>query len=117
MYYTASNWYGFTYNSDYGNVRGFEISLFKRPTNYISGTMNYTYQLARGKSSSYYEGYYNAWAENIQPVVEWPLEWDQPHTFNLNVDLRVPENDNLWGLSFLNDTGINFFYTYVSGMP
>ena len=117
VYYTASNWYGYTYNSDYGNVRGFEISLFKRPTNYISGTMNYTYQLARGKSSSYYEGYYNAWAENIQPTVEWPLDWDQPHTFNLNLDLRVPENDNLWGLSFLNNTGLNFFYTYGSGMP
>ena len=117
VYYTASNWYGFMYNSDYGNVRGFEISLNKRPTHYFSGTLNYTYQLARGKSSSYYSGYYNAWAENIEPTVEWALDWDQPHTFNFNLDFRIPDNDNLWGLSFLNNTGVNVFFTYGSGMP
>lgn len=117
VYYTASNWYGLTYNSDYGNVRGFEISLLKRPVRYLSGTLNYTYQLARGKSSSYYEGYYNAWADNIQPTTEWPLDWDQPHTFNVNLDFRVPDNDNLLGLSFLENTGVNVFFTYGSGMP
>ncbi|UCE20268.1 MAG: TonB-dependent receptor [Gemmatimonadota bacterium] len=117
VFYTADNWYGLTINTDYGNVRGFEISLVKRPTYYVSGTVNYTYQLARGKSSGFFQGYLIAWAENIEPTVEWPLDWDQPHTFNLNLDLRIPENDDFLGLSFLNNTGINLFFTYGSGLP
>ena len=84
IYWTVSDWYTTYYNRDYGNVRGFEIVLVRRPGKLLYGEMNYTYSIAKGKSSSVGQGYLTEWSGNIVPTFESYLAWDQTHTFNLN---------------------------------
>ena len=87
IYWTVSDWYTTYFNSDYGNVRGFELILLKRPPGLFFGELNYTYSVAKGKSSSVGQGYNTAWSGNIIPTFESYLYWDQRHTFNANVNL------------------------------
>ena len=87
IYWTVSDWYTTYYNRDYGNVRGFELILLRRPPGLFFGELNYTYLVAKGKSSSVGQGYITEWSGNIVPTFESYLEWDQRHTFNANVNL------------------------------
>ena len=87
IYWTVSDWYTTYYNRDYGNVRGFELILLKRPPGFFFGELNYTYLVAKGKSSSVGQGYITEWSGNIVPTFESYLAWDQRHTFNANVNL------------------------------
>ncbi len=87
IYWTVSDWYTTYYNRDFGNVRGFELILLRRPPGLFFGELNYTYSVAKGKSSSVGQGYITEWSGNIVPTFESYLEWDQRHTFNANVSL------------------------------
>ncbi len=87
IYWTVSDWYTTYYNRDYGNVRGFELIFIKRPPGLLYGELNYTYSVAKGKSSSVGQGYLTEWSGNIVPTFETYLEWDQRHTINANVNL------------------------------
>jgi len=84
IYWTVSDWYTTYYNRDYGNVRGFEIVLTRRPGKLFYGELNYTYSIAKGKSSSVGQGYLTEWSGNIVPTFESYLSWDQTHTLNFN---------------------------------
>jgi len=118
VYYTAANYYTIYQNLDYGNVRGFEIQLYKRMNRFLGGTINYTYSIAKGKSSSYRQNYDLTWANSIIPTEENFLDWDQRHTLNANINLRVPHNQKLlFGKSWLDDVGVNFVFRYGSGLP
>ncbi len=119
IYYTVRDWYGFYYNADYGNVRGFEFEFLRRPERiaflYLSGRFNYTYQVAKNKSSTVGQGYSTEWAGNVLPRFESYTDWDQRHTINANLDLRIPRDQNLFGTPILNDLGVNFLWYYGSG--
>jgi len=99
IYWTVSDWYTTYYNRDYGNVRGFEIVLIRRPPGLFYGELNYTYSVAKGKSSSVGQGYNTEWSGDIVPTFESYLEWDQRHTFNANINLSYKD--------FLAATAIN----------
>ncbi|MBL7074431.1 TonB-dependent receptor [candidate division KSB1 bacterium] len=119
-YYSIADWYGLYINEDYGNIRGFEINLVRRryPGDYFSGSANYTYMVAKGKSSSDRLNYDTVWAEDIVPTTENYLDWDQRHTVNTNLEFRVPRNRKLlFGTSVLDDAGMNVIFRYGSGMP
>ena len=77
-------------NLDYGNAKGLNVTLTKRMSNYFSGSIDYTYQVAEGNSSSPIQVYTDARnsAENEKKVV--PLSWDQPHTLRINFNLITP---------------------------
>ncbi len=119
MYYTFSDYYTRFVNVDYGNVRGFELEFYKRrsATGFISGSVNYTYSVAKGKSSSYRQNYNLTWAGDIIPTTESYLDWDERHAIKANFDVRVPRKRNLLGISLLNDAGINTIVRYGSGKP
>lgn len=95
-------------NRDYGNVRGFILSLEKRYSDYYSVRADYTFQVAEGNASDPLSVFYNNQAsppiETNKKVV--PLNWDQRSTFNLS--LNVGEQSN-WM------TGVIF--NYGSGLP
>lgn len=114
VFYDPRNWYGLYYNIDYGNVRGFELSLDKRGT-WLSGSVNYTYSVAKGKSSSPYQNYITVWAGDIIPTTEQYLDWDQRHMVNGNVMFRIPRGAKQYGL--LQDSGVNIIGQYGSGRP
>ncbi len=114
VFYDPRNWYGLYYNIDYGNVRGFELSLDKRGT-WLSGSINYTYSVAKGKSSSPYQNYITVWAGDIIPTTEQYLDWDQRHMVNGNVMFRIPRGAKEY--SWLQDSGVNIIGQYGSGRP
>lgn len=116
-FYNAANWAGFYTNLDYGNTRGFELQLYKRYSRYWSGTFNYTYSIAKGKSSSPTQNYSYAWSGDVVPTEENFLDWDQRHTINANLNFRVPYDENLFGTTAFNDIGLNMVFKYGSGLP
>lgn len=120
VYYTATDWYGLYVNTDYGNIRGMEISLTKRMSSFVGGSANYTYSVAKGKSSTTRSGYEAAYYEQKAKTTENYLDWDQRHAANINLQLYCPKGTNL-GYSFLSkplaSTSATFIFSYGSGYP
>lgn len=117
VFYSASNWYGFYDNTDYGNVRGLEITLIRPRVSYLSGTLTYTYSFARGKNSSPTADYITIWEGNNVPTTETFLDWDQRHTVSANIDLRTLDKQTFFGVPYTENLGFNFIVSYGSGMP
>lgn len=90
VYWTVSDWYSTYENRDYGNVRGAELILSVRPPNIIYGDISYTYSIAKGKSSSYGQGYITTWAGGVIPTFESFLDWDQRHTLSAIINFALP---------------------------
>ena len=104
--YTGSDTYGRYENKDFGNVRGITAAIVMRvPEAGIRGSLNYTYQSARGNGSDPRQAFYDAQGNNEASRVLVPLDWDQRH--NLNVDLSI--NQAPWRGSVVA--------RYLSGYP
>jgi outer membrane receptor protein involved in Fe transport len=109
-------------NEDYGSVKGVDITLEKIARGNFSGALVYSYMIAKGNSSSAFEGYYEYIAnttDTVKPIKEYPLAFDQRHTATLSLDYRVHRN---WKGEFLGATlpgawGINAAAHYGSGLP
>ena len=105
-------------NADYGNIKGLELALEKRMGKYWGGSLNYTFSVAKGRSSSYTGGagtFTSAKRMNI-------LDYDQTHTANLNLSFMIPENSKLgtvsvWKFNPLANWRANFNIEYGSGLP
>lgn len=118
-YFTAVDSYDLFINGDYGNIRGAEFNLMRRPANFISFSTNYTYAIAKGKSSSAGQNYSYAWAGWIIPKRESFLDWDQRHMVNANFDFRIPKGEGpVWGgIHHLQGLGLSMQWSYGSGFP
>jgi len=103
-------------NLDYASARGFEITLNKTFTHHISGSFNYSYQIAKGRSASPFAAVYQP---QFQLPRETRLDWDQNHTVNLFLSYRVGprEEFELFGLPFINNWGFSLTWNYGSGFP
>jgi len=105
-------------NADYGNIKGLELAFEKRMGKYWGGSLNYTFSVAKGRSSSYTDGagtFSSAKRMNI-------LDFDQTHTANLNLSFVVPENSKLgsisvWKFQPIANWRANFNIDYGSGLP
>jgi outer membrane receptor protein involved in Fe transport len=117
IYYSASNWYGIYDNTDYGNVRGFEIGIIRPRVRYLSANLTYTYSFARGKNSSPTADYVTVWEGNNVPTTEVFLDWDQRHTISADFDLRTVNNQRFFGLKGTENLGFNLIVSYGSGLP
>ena len=106
----ANQYYTRHVNGDYGSTRGLEIVLFKRFSRRYGGNINYTYSIAKGKSSSAYQNYRYTWASRIIPKDENFLDWDQRHTLNANVQMLIP-------VPAVGDIELNTTLQYGSGLP
>jgi len=87
-------------NRDYGNVKGVTVTLRSNVTKGVTGSVDYTYQVAKGNASDP-----NAVFTNFQtsPPKEsekqvLPLDWDQRHT--LNASLMVGDATD-WGMTII----------------
>ena len=103
---------GFKYakfiNRDYGNTRGFIVTLDKRFADYFSLKLDYTYQIAEGNASDPMQVFNN---NQTDPPIEEPkkvvpLDWDQRHTLNISTNVGEPGN---WTAGLI--------FTYGSGQP
>ena len=95
-------------NRDYGNVRGFIVTLDKRFADYFSFKIDYTYQIAEGNSSDPNTVFNNNQTdppiEDTKVVV--PLNWDQRNTLNASVTVGIP-----------GDWTVGLIFQYGSGTP
>jgi outer membrane receptor protein involved in Fe transport len=100
----GSDTYGRYENVDFGNVRGITLSLGYRLPN-LSGSVNYTYQSARGNGSDPRQAFFDRQAGAAAQRVLIPLDWDQQHNVAANMTTEVE--------GFL----VSFIGTYLSGYP
>jgi len=114
---------------DYGNVKGLEIVLRKRATEYLSGHLAYSLQQAEGTASWEREAYYDYIANVpvdpytgepfVLPVIDYPLEFDQRHTINANVDLLIPDGAGpaIGAVKPLQNLDVSVLTELASGLP
>ncbi|MCP4706554.1 MAG: TonB-dependent receptor [candidate division Zixibacteria bacterium] len=109
-------------NEDYGSVKGIDITIEKVARGNLSGSLAYSYMIARGNLSDPYDGYYDYignTTDSIMPVMEYPLAFDQKHTATLNLSYRVPRDweGNLFGMTIPGAWGLDMIGHYGSGLP
>lgn len=106
-------------NVDYGTTKGVQISFNMRRTNRISASVDYTYSKAMGTGSSSGSHFDIAWQDQQLrfPTLIMPLDYNQDHVGNVNIDLRLNKDDGptLFGVKPLGNLGVNVFYTIHSG--
>ena len=100
--------YGRFINKDYGNTKGFIVSLEKRFSGYFSAKFDYTYQNAEGNASDplavYNDNQSDPPVESEKHLV--PLDWDQRSTVNVTGTVGIP-----------GDWTIGMVFQYGSGTP
>jgi len=108
--YGSSEYYFQYINSDYGNVRGFTVSLDQRMVNNVAASIDYTYQIAEGNASDP-DAVYSDITSNLPRVPEKEvvyLDWDQRHIITGNVLFGVPNN---WTVSLIGRYSSGYPYT------
>ncbi|UCG92619.1 MAG: TonB-dependent receptor [candidate division WOR-3 bacterium] len=103
------------FNVDYGNVKGFELSLQKRMSNMWALGLNYTLQFAKGTASNAQEWYQDYYFYQISvPVIDYWLDFDERHTINANVDFELPKD---FFFVPLQEFISSFVFSYHTGQP
>lgn len=107
------------YNSDYAGVKGIDLTLYKRYSNYFSGSLDYTYMVAKGNNSQPLGGYFDAFAGEEIPHQEFYLDFDQRHKISLNLNFNIPDNSGLdiFGIDLLSNFNLNVLVKANSGLP
>jgi len=80
-------------NRDYGNTRGFALSLLRQFADQFGLNLDYTFQIARGNASDPNAVFFN---NQTKPPIEpekqvIPLNWDQRHSLNGSVIMGDPK--------------------------
>jgi outer membrane receptor protein involved in Fe transport len=105
---------------DYAVVKGVDISLTRRASEYLSGTVSYSYLDAKGTGSSAREYYYLFRdTETPLPSREYPLEFDITHSLKANLNFYLPPDFGpaLGSFHPLGDLNANAQYSYSTGPP
>jgi len=113
--------------TEYGNVRGLEVTLRKSLSDNFFAELNYTLQSAVGTASSPGANYATiigsvdpyTGERQLPPLVEYPLDYDQTHklSFQAGVVWGNNEGPSIAGLNLLENTTISMTATYGSGLP
>jgi len=94
-------------NSDFAYIRGLVLAFTMREMSGWSGTLDYTFQIAKGSASDP-EQARNSLAGNALPEIQMvPLDWDQTHTVNITGTY----SHNNYGLSMIGRIGSGLPYT------
>jgi outer membrane receptor protein involved in Fe transport len=103
-------------NLDYASARGFEVILNKALTHHYSGSIGYTFQIAKGRSSNPFAALNSPQLQGLPR--ETRLDYDQQHTLNLFLGYRVApgEDYEIFGLPFDN-WGASLTWNFGSGFP
>ena len=82
-------------NTDYGNIRGITLSLFKRGRSKLNGSLDYTLQFAQGTSSDPGQafGRQQAGLDQILSLVR--LNWDRRHVLNGTLTYALSQSSSL----------------------
>jgi len=107
------------YNSDYASVKGIDLTLRKRYSNYFSGSIDYTYMVAKGNNSQPLGGYFDAFAGEEIPHQEYFLDFDQRHKIVFNLNFNIPDKSgmDILGIDLLSNFNLNLLLKINSGLP
>lgn len=110
---------GFMQNNDFGTVKGLDFTLTLRRYHNFSASVNYSLSYAVGTGSNSNTLRNITWLQGEYPKQTNPLDFDQRHTGNINLDYRLGEDQ---GPAFGNfrpfeNFGINVLFSYNSGRP
>ena len=102
-------------NEAYSNIKGFEMKCELRRTHNLAGALTYTYQVAKGSASSETEDY----PGSTQSTLLYPLSFDRPHLFNLNLNYSIPDlsGPSILGTSPFENTIWDLVIRASSGEP
>ncbi len=114
--------YSIINNSDYANVKGFEISIQKRYSSFFSASLNYSLSIARGNENTSRTGvrlFYGSTNDRLRPRREFYLAWDRRHTIGGNINIWVPKGQGLriGNHHPLENLGVNILFNVRSGLP
>jgi outer membrane receptor protein involved in Fe transport len=110
----AVNFFG---NTDFSTIRGFDVTLRSQRFNYLNLAASYTLQFAGGTNSdptAFQEFFRRNGEAEFTPTAIGALGFDQRHTGNVNIDFRIPLNDQSQP-SFFRGFGVNALLTFGSG--
>ena len=82
---TGGDSWGRYENADFGSVRGISLAWSIRTNIGVRGSINFTYQSARGNGSDPKQAFFDAQANNEATRVLIPLSWDQRHNIGGNI--------------------------------
>ncbi|MCB5230885.1 MAG: carboxypeptidase regulatory-like domain-containing protein, partial [Candidatus Cloacimonas sp.] len=108
-------WYQYISN-DYGSARGVDITLQRMLSNFIAGSVSYSFAWAQGNHSGLTR------SDETKNLREFALDWDTRHSANLNLEFRIGRDEEWW-VPFtdyifpLDDLSINLIYSISSGLP
>ena len=104
-------------NSDYARSRGVEVEFKKRIGNWFNGTINATYAIVTGKSSSADEGALVLQGDINESVNERFMPWDRPFTASLTTNFYVAKDEPLFGIGkgILDDYNLYVRVFFESG--
>jgi outer membrane receptor protein involved in Fe transport len=107
------------YNSDHASVKGIDLTLYKRYSDYFSGSLDYTYMVAKGNNSQPLGGYFNAFDDEEIPHQEYYLDFDQRHKIAINLSFNIPDNSGLdiLGIDLLSNFNLDILVKANSGLP
>jgi outer membrane receptor protein involved in Fe transport len=97
-------------NMDYARAKGIELRVKQRYARYLTGTLNFTYAVSKGKSSKPTDNLLvQAGKISEKPLTENFLSWDRPLRLTLDLNFFIGKNESFpifgwkipeqWGLS------------------
>ncbi len=106
-------------NLDYGRMRGFELSIEKRPANHYALTFNYDFSYAFGKASDQHANLQSRLKNIPYNYDEHPLNWDETHKINAYLTVLYKENEHprILGMVFPDDWMATLQWEFGSGLP
>lgn len=113
------NVYAQNENVDFGTVKGLEFGFDLRRSGGVAANVNYTLSFADGTGSSASTTGTITWVDETPPNFISPLDFDQRHKFNVNIDYRLGkgEGPSVFGTKILENFGANILLTSGSGYP
>jgi outer membrane receptor protein involved in Fe transport len=105
------------FNQDYARTRGIELEYKKRLGRWFNGTLNFTYSVATGKSSSSDQGYLVATTGASETISENYLAWDRPYTASANLFFSLEKGKGIFGFgkNILDDMNLKTRIFFESG--
>jgi outer membrane receptor protein involved in Fe transport len=104
---TGGDSWGRYENADFGSVRGISLAWNIRTDVGVRGSINYTYQSARGNGSDPKQAFFDAQANNEATRILIPLAWDQRH----NVGGSLTYQKGLFNAGLIGSYGTGYPFT------
>ncbi len=103
-------------NEAYANMRGFEINVDARSSNYFGGGLTYTFSVAKGSASSENELYGSG---DRKSTLLYYLDFDKTHSLNASATFMIPKNEGpeIFGSKIFEDMDMSFIFRASSGFP